>query len=49
MRFNIAVALAGVACLADARLGNPKGVTTTEEQRVREIKARIATESNLSP
>ena len=48
--FILAAALAGIfATSVEARLGNPKSVSQTEQQRVRNIKAKIATESDLDP
>ena len=43
------IALLALAAVAEARLGTPKGITRTEQQRVREIKARLAFEGDLSP
>ena len=52
MKFVLATALASIfASSAVARfgLGNPRSVSQTEKQRVRDIKAKIATDGNLDP
>ena len=48
MRLSLATAL--VAACAQAKMGNMyKSVTQTEDDRVRNIKAKIATEGKLNP
>ena len=50
LSFVLAAALAGIfAGTAEARLGNPRSVSQTEQQRVRNIKATLATEGKLKP
>lgn len=49
MKFVLATALACIFAVDAKRFGNPRSITQTEEQRVRNIKAKIATESDLDP